>query len=270
MVDTGVKKEFLKRELQRALSGKWTEDCSKKTCSSCRLGCKSGEFLKKNSTVNVHISRPLEANRFSPVHVRVRFSKQAPLHILSHLETVQVLLRAMRRAGVQLVYSEGFHPAPRVSFGPPLNVGVAGLKEYFDMQVYPPFHIEDMIDKINIALPEGLRVEQMRFFYKKLPSLSSFISKYEYRIHLPNDASVRLSIMGSKFSDFIDKFDIIGDKEVFLRLKDLKNKKVKLAEVLQGLFNRAIEELQVERVGLYGKLKDWLDPMELIDKAQAL
>ncbi len=264
VIDTGVKKEFLKRELHRALKGSWTEDCNKKSCIACGLGCKSGQYLTQGKAVNLQILRPEETRKFSPVHVRVRFSKKRPLHLLSHLELVQVILRALRRAGVELVYSEGFHPAPKVSFGPPLNVGVSGSSEYFDMQVYPPLDLVEARKRINQTLPEGIRIEDMGFFYKKLPSLSSFISMYDYRVRIPQSDGVRLSIVGSKFSDFIEKFDIIGDKEVFLRLKDLKDRKVKLAEVLQGLFNRALEDLEVERVGLYGYQKGWRDPMELI------
>ncbi|MCK7502832.1 MAG: DUF2344 domain-containing protein [Desulfobacterales bacterium] len=36
------------------------------------------------------------------------------------------ILRALRRAGVPLDFSRGFNPKPKVSFGPPLPVGVAG------------------------------------------------------------------------------------------------------------------------------------------------
>ncbi len=268
VIDTGVKKEFLKREYQKAISAEYSDDCSFKSCLGCGIGCKSGEFLTRESPGRIDVLTAKSGKRFSPVMVRVCFEKAGLLRYLSHLEMVQALLRGLRRAGVNLVYSQGFHPAPKVSFGPPLNVGVAGIREFFDMQVYPPFDIKAMKEKINTALPDGLKIKEMRFVYRKLPSLSSFISKYSYRVRFNFESGIKLSILGSEFSDLVEKFDIIGDKEVLLVLRDRKDRKVKLSDVLKGLFNRGIEELEVVRTGLYGFLKEWVDPMELIDRVK--
>ena len=268
VIETGVKKEFLKREYQKAISAEYSDDCSFKSCLGCGIGCKSGEFLTGESLRRIDVLTAKSGKRFSPVTVRVCFEKTGLLRYLSHLEMVQALLRGLRRAGVNLVYSQGFHPAPKVSFGPPLNVGVAGTGEFFDMQVYPPFDIKAMKEKINTALPDGLKIKEMRFVYRKLPSLSSFISKYSYRVRFNCESGIKLSILGSEFSDLVEKFDIIGDKEVLLVLRDRKDRKVKLPAVLKGLFNRGIEELEVVRTGLYGFLKEWVDPMELIDRVK--
>ncbi len=267
VIDTGVKKEFLKREYQRAVSASWSGDCSFSSCLACGIGCKSGEFLTKESPLRVDHLRGEQRRQFSPVMVRVCFEKSGVLRYLSHLELVQALLRGLRRAGVSLVYSQGFHPAPKVSFGPPLNVGVSGRREFFDMHVYPPFDIKAMKDRINAVLPEGIKVKEMRFVHRKLPSLSSFISRYSYRVGLGSESKTRLGLLGSEFSDLVEKFDIIGEKEVLLILRDRKDRKVKLSDILKGLFGKGIEDLEVERIGLYGYLKGWLDPMELIDRA---
>ncbi len=268
VIDSGVKKSFLKNEYQKAVSGKWSYDCSFSNCLACGMGCKSGEFLTGEKPGKIDIVNSLNRKRFSPVLVRVCFEKCGLLRYLSHLEMVQTFLRGLRRAGVDLVYSQGFNPSPKVSFGPPLNVGVSGTREFFDMQVYPPFDIKAMKEKINSKLPDGVKIKEMRFVYKKLPSLSSFISKYSYRVKFNIESGIKLSLVGSEFSDLVEKFDIIGDKEVLLVLRDRKDRKVKLSDVLKGLFNRGIEDLEVVRTGLYGFYRGWVDPMELIDRGQ--
>ncbi|RMG74146.1 MAG: TIGR03960 family B12-binding radical SAM protein [Nitrospirae bacterium] len=266
IIDVGVKRDFLKKEYRRAVSSEWTADCSVKGCAGCGLGCKSGEFLAREDVGRLEIYGAKQKKRFSPVMVRVCFEKGRKLRYLSHLELVQAMLRGLRRAGVDLVYSQGYHPSPKVSFGPPLNVGVSGLNEYFDMHVYPPFNIKESVDRINNSLPEGLRIKSLRKKKKKLPSLSSFISRYTYRIRFNSSTDIKLSLAGSEFSDFIEKFDIIGKKEILLTLKDLKDRKVKLSDIIRGLFNRAIEDVEIERTALYGFYRGWLDPMEAVDR----
>jgi len=266
VVDIGVKKEFLWREYEKAMRGEWTGDCSTTACHACGLGCKSGEFLSREE-VGLQRTFHQETRRFSPVKVRVRFSKTFPLDCLSHLELTTALLRGLRRAGVPLVYSEGYSPSPRVSFGPPLSVGIGGLQEYLDMEIYPPFDPDEFIQRINHYLPEGLRVEDMAFVFGRVPSLTSFITLYEYEVRFPEDADVDLGFMlkgGGEFRENMHKFDIMGGKRVKLQLLDRPEKKVKVREMLEGLFGMPMEELEIIRTGLFGFRKRWITPMELV------
>src|SRR4029079_925378 len=54
----------------------------------------------------------------APARWRLRFAKLGPAALLGHLDLIRELPRAIRRAGVRLAYSEGFHPKPEMSFGP--------------------------------------------------------------------------------------------------------------------------------------------------------
>ncbi len=42
--------------------------------------------------------------------LRVRFSRGEELKFISHLDIIRLWLRAMRRAGIPLEYTEGFSP----------------------------------------------------------------------------------------------------------------------------------------------------------------
>jgi len=167
IVDTGIKKDFLRKDYERALEGKKLGNCTV-TCNVCGIQCKSGEFLAGNNLFVRPETVDIPKKRFAPVRVRAEFSKTGDLRYLSHLEMSSALLRGLRRANVPLLYSEGFHPAPKVAFGPALSVGTAGKKEYFDMEVFPPFDIRARLDLINGQLPEGIRIHRMIFIPEQL------------------------------------------------------------------------------------------------------
>lgn len=271
LVDTGIRKEYLYKDYERALDIKKISDCNIDRCHACGLGCKSGEHLTAGKAKELH-SKQIALQRFSPVKVRVSFSKEKVTGYLSHLELTSAILKGLRRAEVPLVYSEGFSPSPRVSFGPPLNVGVGSRNEYLDMDVYPPFNPVSFMERINVALPDGIEFKEMRFIHGKVPSLSSFIAMYEYEI------SIKSQVAGCKFEaletcdregvrEFIEGFDITEGGRVILTLKDLQRKKVKLSSIASELFGQPLEELDVTRRGLFGLLNGrWITPMELINR----
>jgi radical SAM-linked protein len=89
---------------------------------------------------------------------RLRFSKTGRLRDISHLDLMRLFTRAFRRAGVQLRYSEGFNPHPRISCAQPLSLGAEGVSEYLDIEVVGVEN--NLVDRLNAELPEGLRVAQ--------------------------------------------------------------------------------------------------------------
>ncbi len=280
-IDLGIKKEYLKEEYKRALSAEITTDCNTDKCHACGLGCKSREFIKDREGPLVYSDRKgvfsmdigcehiTKHARFNPIKVRVEHQKRGIMKYISTIELMNTLLRGLRRAGVSIVYSEGYSPSPKISMGPALNVGIESLKEYFDIEVYPPFDIIKMKETINNTMPEGLKINRMAFIHKKVPSITSFITTYEYEITLPEGTGKGIKLFNisrsGTYSEFILKFDIIDKRKFILRIRDLKEKKAKLKEIVEILFGLPPEELEITRVGLYGYHKGrWVDPMELL------
>jgi hypothetical protein len=70
---------------------------------------------------------------------RVTFSKTGDARFLSHRNTMDVLERAIRAAGLPARYSEGFNPHMRLSMGPALALGLESLHEVFDVDGNAPF-----------------------------------------------------------------------------------------------------------------------------------
>jgi radical SAM-linked protein len=280
-IDVGVKKEFLWEELQKALSCSKTADCQK-ACHGCGLGCET-TVTGKQITFSAQeppvagISVVQGPQRIRPVRMRVQFSKTGVMRYLSHRELMTAFIRAMRRAEVPLQYSQGFHPSPQVSFGPPLNVGVSGLKEYFDLEVKPAFALSDLKNLINSHLPAGLLVGESGLIPVDEPSLDSFISRYEYEIICPDakvieDFLVRRSVVverekakGIKVEVDIRKMVseawIVDDTIVRIVTIDNADGKVRIGELLRSAFHMPPEELGITRVSMHGWQAGWVEPL---------
>jgi radical SAM-linked protein len=82
-------------------------------------------------------------------------------------------------AGFEFVFSQGFEPRPKVSFGPPLPFGVCGDAEGFDVAVHTP--VAGDLLMVNAFLPPDLRVLSILPLKKAGPSLSASIIAGKYR-----------------------------------------------------------------------------------------
>ncbi len=112
---------------------------------------------------------------------RVRFAKTEPVRFISHLDTVRLLDRALRRAGITVAYSTGYSRHPKFSFGPPLPVGMVGLDEYFDVELVDERPAE-FVELLNTHLPAGIQVLEAEPLLSKVQSLMSLIDHADYRL----------------------------------------------------------------------------------------
>ncbi|MBI5212903.1 MAG: TIGR03960 family B12-binding radical SAM protein [Nitrospirae bacterium] len=281
-IDIGIKKDFLLREYENAMSCAMTPDC-RKVCVACGLSCKQTENrgIGESGTdgITEAFVSPIRPFADSPDHkirIRVQFSKTGGLRYLSHLELVTAVLRGLRRASVPVDFSKGFHPSPKVSFGPPLNVGIAGEKEYFDMEVFSPFDIKSYMDAINNTMPDGIKIGRMEFIPKDAESLNSFVKRYEYRVkgHETSLLVTRYSLLESplivqreeKDVDIAPCIEHVSfDREensARLVLADTDAVKARIGEVVHAVFGMKMTELEITRTAIYGmNEKGWIEPL---------
>jgi len=67
-------------------------------------------------------------------------------------------LRAIRRSGISVHYSEGYHPKPKISFNDPLPLGTESNREFFILTVNRPEKPEKIVGSLNRQLPNGIRI----------------------------------------------------------------------------------------------------------------
>jgi len=103
--------------------------------------------------------------------VLVKFDVRGNIRFLSHAETLRVFQRACIRAGIKMVYSQGFNPHPRLSLPLPRSVGVEADGDLlcFWVQCEKPvvsqsetpalfFDVERLKETLAGQLPDGLQL----------------------------------------------------------------------------------------------------------------
>jgi radical SAM-linked protein len=133
---------------------------------------------------------------------RSRLTKIGPARFLGHLDFSQGIIRAFRRAGIPLVFSQGFHPLPKIGFGPPLPVGYESWAEYLDFHVQGIFHPGKALLRLNEVLPKGVEFLEIEEIPLPFPSIFDNIINVLYNVVFLE----RVGLAGEKIVEF-DKSD---------------------------------------------------------------
>ena len=200
-ISPGVTKEFLKKEREKASIPEQTPDC-RTGCVGCGLPIQLREKQRLVSTSQGTTESPgtreqaKEAALFgrrrkrktsfvqvAKTRVRLKYAKRQQLKFLGHLDLVEVFHRAVRMAQIPIDYSRGFHPRPKISFGPPLSLGITSSAEYVDLQFERPF-LESVKDELSLILPTGLDILEERPIFGKAESLNKIIKLAEYTVKI--------------------------------------------------------------------------------------
>jgi len=154
----GVTKAFLRREYENALKGAYTVDCKTDRCTACGV-CDHKTVKPINAQSPPRVVEPPGPGPAVAIKLKLGYSKTGEMRFLGHLEFAGAVTRAIKRAGLPLKYSGGFHPLPKLSFSPPLPVGVESLDEYMTMELIPTgakTDIKDICARLNRQAPQGL------------------------------------------------------------------------------------------------------------------
>ena len=173
--------------------------------------------------------------------VRLRFSKQGRLKYISHLDINRAMSRAFKRAEIPLWYTEGFNPHPYMSFSLPLSLGVESLCESVDIRIVGSTTNDEIKNRMNSVLPEGLKVLDVYddFYDNGEISYSDYVYKFQFddnalaleKIKSILDGDEILALKKGKqgrkkvfketnIKSFIDKYNIsIRDDTVVLNIR---------------------------------------------------
>ena len=96
------------------------------------------------------------------MNVRVRFAKYGAVKFIGHLDVLRYFQKAVRRSGLKIAYSQGFHPHQIMSFASPLGVGITSEGEYMDMELTADYTPQEIVEALNTAMVEGFTVLSAR------------------------------------------------------------------------------------------------------------
>lgn len=92
------------------------------------------------------------------MRVRVKYEKTGINKYIGHLDLMRFFQKAMRRAGIDMKYTEGFSPHPVLSFAAPLGLGLTTRGDYFDTELETDATVTTYVARMNAQMSEGMRV----------------------------------------------------------------------------------------------------------------
>jgi len=171
---------------------------------------------------------------------RVHYEKTARAAYLGHLDTMEALARALKRAGVRLDYSQGWSPAPKLAFGPALMTGAQSTAEYFDMDCVEPFpEVGPLTEKLSAQLPDGMRIATIVEIEKTAKSLGgsivaqTFIVDERFAGTFPAPADLRRKV---------ERFLLAEHAEVTTRRMEGRKEIVKTTDVRPSVIHAWVDE----------------------------
>ena len=154
--------------------------------------------------------------------IRVKYKKEDEMIFISHLDLQRLLQRAFRRAKINLSYSEGFNPHPKMSYGNALALGVESQGEYVDIEIEDDIEVKEFLERINEQLPDGIKFVKGQEIDPKTPSLSSIIVYGEYIFNIDLEVPLSKEFVKSRVLNFVKS------KEIIITKKNKKGKKVEV------------------------------------------
>ncbi len=222
VLDVSIKKRWLQIELIKAKKEMRTEDCKWGHCYACGVpgngedtvlakgmsalpafdaaaapasdpaayrDVAKGAAYRQKAMPDLPAASRRGAQGGQVFRHRVAFSKTGDARLLSHRNTMDVLERAIRAAGLPARYTEGFNPHMKLSMGPALALGLESRHEVFDVDGRAPFPA-DAAARINAKLPEGIEVLEVRALAPGEPSLAKAVKGARYVVRLASEDHV--------------------------------------------------------------------------------
>jgi len=268
-IDNRVSKSFLRREWENALANDLTGDCRQGVCQQCgtcdfeKIEVKTYQSLEAPA---MPLSKPENHAGMDYRKLCVYYAKLDQAKYFSHLEMVNIILRALRRAGIPLKFSQGFHPKPKISFDDPLPIGIESEQECFEVSVPDAVEPDTLIRRLNRQLPEGLRIiscrdvsqantctsPEARTYRISLQgaefnqhNLLSFVQSADYAITLSNRKGKLKKI---NLKDMVKDISLLDSMHLLVTLSSRPGKTIRPEHVLRHVFELKEDQVKLARV----------------------
>ncbi|MGC9327462.1 MAG: TIGR03960 family B12-binding radical SAM protein [Candidatus Hinthialibacter sp.] len=198
VISTRIDKRYLWREWEKTLNNQESCHCGNEMCRICRV-CDGKEVatvhaakseipsksdrehdgdkcLKGGSQVD-QIKEDKPRYRYA-----IRFQKRDRLIFASHHDLMMLFESIFRRAGVQLAFSEGFHPHPKIIFSAPLPVGVTGLAECMEITTVQNYEAESLLKHLQGFCPPGIKISALHAMPANAKKITASVHAYHYQI----------------------------------------------------------------------------------------
>lgn len=240
LIDIGIDKSFLLKELEKSALGEETEDCRYTNCFAC--GVCDHKQIKIESFKNTQIPHHESKDElYIPLRkkIRVKYAKKDRARFLGHIDTMEKIIRMLRRTAFPLRYSQGFKPAPKVSFSSPIPLGTESLSEYFEFEIEKDISPENILDAMKILSPPNIDILEVTAIQQKEPSLSDAVAEEIYCITVPEEV-----ISGTALAELTESF-LKSTQWPTIKKTKKGERTVDLKEIIKSIAIKSICEVEM-------------------------
>ncbi len=118
--------------------------------------------------------------------VKITYGKHGLIRFIGHLDTINTIFTAMRRAGLPLCYTEGFNPRIKASFSPSLSLGFTSDAEFLELFLNETVKTDRLKRSLQKELPDGITIKNVEEIALKNKSLNNAIKSVQYQFSFKN------------------------------------------------------------------------------------
>jgi radical SAM family uncharacterized protein/radical SAM-linked protein len=182
-LNTGIDKEWLKADLEKALKATIVPDCAFDGCSHCGVcGTDFGHNIVIPPPPIPEFVGHFRPNQHKQQRIRVWFGKEAEMALVSHLDLVRLFDRAIRRAALPISFTGGYHPGPRISIANALSLGTTSSGEIVDFELTQSISLEEFRDKLVAQLPPQIPIYRLEEVDLQSAAATKLLERAEYLI----------------------------------------------------------------------------------------
>ena len=232
-ISMNVSKAYLKKEYEKASRHELTHLCSDECDHKCGVCTKAGAKVIRADNHDFDKMIPRKKSLPSPedyVQVIFTYSKTGRAIYNSHIAVMRQFEMAFQRSGLDVLFTQGYNPKPKLEFLNPITMGVIGENELLLCELPKSQITENTIKTLNDALAEGFDIKNLTIVPKDVTgrkiSLASLMTGCEYEISDIRDVAIEeeLRMRADEQSDAFEvtmvhegRYRIIinGDRNIF-------------------------------------------------------
>lgn len=168
---------------------------------------------------------------------RLFFNKYDDMKYISHLDLLRVMDRLLRRSGVPMKYSQGFHPRPKISLGNPISLGTEAFNEPMDIELREDMTNEELLKRLNSKSVLGFEFVKVIDIDNKAASIADDYKEMRYEITGDESSLEKLYNLLSQ-----EEILLVKEKKGKVETKDIKPR-IKFFEKKENMINLIIENM---------------------------
>lgn len=144
--------------------------------------------------------------------LRIKFKKYGSIRFIGHLDVMRFFQKAIRRAGIDVAYSQGFSPHQIMAFAAPLGVGLTSNGEYMDIEVHSIVSCKDVQERLNQVSVSGIEVTSVKILPENAENAMASVAAAAYTVCFREEKKPKTDITAI-LPQFLAKDQILITKE---------------------------------------------------------